>query len=223
MTRRRSSSSSSRPGRAASRRDGERSREGILDAAELLFAERGFAGTGISAISRESGLPASSIYWFFEDKQDLAAAVVERAADRWLDELEEPADALAPPPQRFGRLMTRAQVRMGPEMPLFSRLYMLLALETGELAPALRTRLRRCRERGRRVLSEALVGLVAELTEEKPEPLAEELSHPAMAFIEGALLQRELDPKVLDLELLTAELEVALRAIARHRLGDASA
>ena len=40
--------------RAPSRVDGEVSRERILDAAEHLLAKRGFSGTGISAISRES-------------------------------------------------------------------------------------------------------------------------------------------------------------------------
>ena len=70
------------PGRAAARLDGERSRERILDAAERLLAERGFSGTGIAAISRESGLPASSIYWFFSNKEDLTAAVIERPSRR---------------------------------------------------------------------------------------------------------------------------------------------
>ena len=80
----------SRLNRAASRLDGERSRERILDAAERLLAERGFSGRGIAAISRESVLPASSLYWFFTSKQDLAIAVIERAADRWLHSFETP-------------------------------------------------------------------------------------------------------------------------------------
>ena len=81
--------SPSTPGRAAARLDGERSRERILDAAERLLSERGFSGTGIAAISRESGLPASSIYWFFSNKEDLTAAVIERSADRWVDGFTE--------------------------------------------------------------------------------------------------------------------------------------
>lgn len=221
MSPRRTSTSPSRPGRAAKRRDGERSREGILDAAELLFAERGFAGTGISAISQESGLPASSIYWFFKDKQGLAAAVVERAADRWLDELEDPTDALAPPEQRLQRHLKRAVAQIGPNLPLFARLYMLLALEAGDQAPALRMRLRRSRERGRRLLSVAIEGLVTELAPRESEPLAEELSYLAMALIEGSLMGRELDPRHLDMNRLTTELEVALLAIAQHRLAEA--
>src|SRR5262245_65267756 len=60
------------------------SRERILDAAERLVAERGYTAASISLISKASGLPASSIYWYFGSKEGLLAAVVERAARRWL-------------------------------------------------------------------------------------------------------------------------------------------
>ena len=61
------------------------SRERILDGAEKLLAERGYAAASIALIAKTSGLPASSIYWHFDSKENLLAAVVERGARRWLD------------------------------------------------------------------------------------------------------------------------------------------
>src|SRR3954468_20597679 len=75
------------------RADGEQSRERILDAATEITAERGYEGTSIGLVSAKCGLPASSIYWHFKDKDDLIAAVIERSFDAWLSawQLPDPA------------------------------------------------------------------------------------------------------------------------------------
>src|SRR5215471_13167046 len=77
------------------RADGELSRERILDAATEIAAERGYEGTGIALVSKKCGLPASSIYWHFKDKDDLIAAVIERSFGRWLAAWQVPADGTA--------------------------------------------------------------------------------------------------------------------------------
>ena len=53
------------------RANGEESRQRILDAAAEIAGERGYDGTSIALVSERSGLPASSIYWHFEDKDAL--------------------------------------------------------------------------------------------------------------------------------------------------------
>ena len=55
--------------------DGEASRTRILDAATEIASERGYEGASIALVSAKCGLPASSIYWHFKDKDDLIAAV----------------------------------------------------------------------------------------------------------------------------------------------------
>src|SRR5712692_5586943 len=67
------------------RANGEASRERILDAAAEIASERGYEGASIALVSERSGLPASSIYWHFEDKDKLIAAVIERSYNRWLE------------------------------------------------------------------------------------------------------------------------------------------
>ncbi|HYC21743.1 MAG TPA: TetR/AcrR family transcriptional regulator [Candidatus Bathyarchaeia archaeon] len=52
--------------------------ERILDAAEALFAERGFAGTSVRDIAGRVGLNQASIYNHFSSKQALYEAVLDR-------------------------------------------------------------------------------------------------------------------------------------------------
>jgi TetR/AcrR family acrAB operon transcriptional repressor len=61
---------------------GEESRNRILDAAESLFAERGFDRTSFVDISERSGISRGSIPWHFKNKAGLLTAVVQRALER---------------------------------------------------------------------------------------------------------------------------------------------
>jgi AcrR family transcriptional regulator len=54
-------------------------RSGILDAAELLFARRGFHSTTIKTIAGAAGVNTALLYYYFADKQGLYHAVLERA------------------------------------------------------------------------------------------------------------------------------------------------
>ena len=67
---------------------GERTTARILDAAEDLFAERGFEATSLREIARRAGLQQPGLYNHFASKRDLYAAVLDRA-------LSPMADAMA--------------------------------------------------------------------------------------------------------------------------------
>ena len=62
------------------RRDGARTRERILDAAERLFAERGVAGVSLRAIIAEAGVNLAAVHYHFGSKDALVNAVVGRYA-----------------------------------------------------------------------------------------------------------------------------------------------
>ncbi|MEE4025486.1 TetR/AcrR family transcriptional regulator [Gordonia sp. PKS22-38] len=53
-------------------------RDEILDAAQRVFARDGYRSSSMSAIIRESGLSVGAIYSYFDGKQALFRAVVER-------------------------------------------------------------------------------------------------------------------------------------------------
>lgn len=101
------------------------SREKILDAAETLFAKRGYAGVGLSEIAEAASLGKSSLFHHFKSKPQLYAATAARILgrieerlirslaggggplvrlERWLDDL---ADLLAGHPT-YARLLLRS-------------------------------------------------------------------------------------------------------------------
>lgn len=61
-------------------------REAILAAAGEEFADRGYAATSISRILERSDLSKGSLYYYFDDKADLFATVVDEAVKRLLTE-----------------------------------------------------------------------------------------------------------------------------------------
>ena len=62
-----------------SKEDAMATRDSILDAAELLFAERGVSSTTLQHIATAAGVTRGAIYWHFEDKASLFNALMERA------------------------------------------------------------------------------------------------------------------------------------------------
>lgn len=48
-----------------------------------IAAERGYDGTTVAAVTERSGLPASSIYWHFGNKDGLLAATLEHSYREW--------------------------------------------------------------------------------------------------------------------------------------------
>ena len=93
------------------RANGVESRQRILDAAVAIAGERGYEGTSIAAVSAKCGLPASSIYWHFKDKDDLIAAVIERSFEAWLTAVELPGEEVGTPRERIAA-MAANQVRL---------------------------------------------------------------------------------------------------------------
>jgi len=68
-----------RSGQPPARRDAARSRQAILDAAERLFAERGYEATTMADIGSAAGLSAGAPAYFFQSKEELYRAVLGRA------------------------------------------------------------------------------------------------------------------------------------------------
>jgi AcrR family transcriptional regulator len=60
-------------------------REQLLEAAAVLFAERGYHAVGIDDIGAAAGISGPGVYRHFPGKQALLAALCERALSRMLD------------------------------------------------------------------------------------------------------------------------------------------
>jgi AcrR family transcriptional regulator len=198
------------------RADGEQSRERILDAANEIASERGYEGTSIGLVSKKCGLPASSIYWHFKDKDDLLAAVIDRSFATWLKAWKLPADG--EPRERVIRLAT--QLAKGLlDHPDFLRLGLMLALERRPVEPRARARFLQARAQASESLREALIELAPGLTDGQVRLLV----NYSIAGADGLFIARELGGDSVDLlELFemhaNAMYDTAQRMLAENAL-----
>jgi TetR/AcrR family transcriptional repressor of nem operon len=70
-------------------RDGTATRERILDSAERLIIDRGFAATTVDAVLAETGATKGAFFHHFASKAELARALVERYAAHDVGVLED--------------------------------------------------------------------------------------------------------------------------------------
>lgn len=64
---------------AAAMTKGEKTAARILDAAEIVFAAKGFDGASLRDIATQAGIREPGLYNYFKNKQDLYEAVLDRA------------------------------------------------------------------------------------------------------------------------------------------------
>src|SRR5690606_37521647 len=62
-------------------RDATETRRKILDAAQGLVLERGFAATSVDAIQAAAGISRGTFFYHFPSKDDIARALLDRYAD----------------------------------------------------------------------------------------------------------------------------------------------
>ena len=72
---------------------GERTAGRILDAAELVFAERGFEAATLREIARRVGIREPGLYNHFSNKRELYAAVLDRALTPMLEAMHRQLDS----------------------------------------------------------------------------------------------------------------------------------
>ena len=197
------------------RADGELSRERILDAATEIAAERGYEGTCIALVSDKCGLPASSIYWHFTNKDDLIAAVIERSFADWVAAWQVP-DEGSPRERLVGMALQIAKALL--DSPDFIRLGLMLALERRPVEPRARAMFIRTRTQTSEELAETMRGFEPRLTEAQIRQLVTY----AMAGADGIFIAKEIGGDSVDLlelfELHARALyDTALRLITEGR------
>jgi AcrR family transcriptional regulator len=98
----------SAPARLPRRRDEARAlfRNAILDAAENVFAERGYHGARIQDIAERARIAVGTVYNHFAQKDDVLSALLDERTEEMLEQLRpSPTD-----PQRFS---VRLEARIG--------------------------------------------------------------------------------------------------------------
>jgi AcrR family transcriptional regulator len=174
------------------RADGELSRERILDAATEIAAERGYEGASIALVSAKCGLPASSIYWHFKNKDDLIAAVIERSFADWLKAWQVPVEG-SPQDRLVGLAMQIAKALL--DSPDFIRLGLMLSLERRPVEPRARAMFLQLRAQTFDQLVETMRGFTPDLTDAQVHQLATY----AIAGADGLFIAKEIGGDAVDL------------------------
>ncbi|MFJ4367518.1 TetR/AcrR family transcriptional regulator [Streptomyces chartreusis] len=179
------------------RANGVESRQRILDAAVEIAGERGYDGTSIAAVSAKCGLPASSIYWHFKDKDDLIAAVIERSFEAWLTAVELPGEEAGTPLERVTAMAANVAKSL-VDAPDFLRLGLMLALERRPTEPRGRTVFLQVRDITHRKIAEVAATLFPALD----EAAVDTLTTYAIAGADGLFVHREVKGDTVDLVAL---------------------
>ena len=173
---------------------GDASRERILEVAAELFSHKGYAGAGVDELAARSGIAKTAIYYHFGNKQGLLAAVLERAANTWIEGIQAAARAAADPLGRLDNALAGMR-QLLEEKPWIFKLLQILALEVADEQPAVRATLRSIVERAREAI---VVGIRDALGVELPgAPLVASF---VLALLDGVALGMQLDPDMVSLD-----------------------
>lgn len=210
------SSAGARPGRRAAagprRRQGEATRDRILEAAIELIAERGFAATSIDQLCQRAGVVRTAIYWHFGAKEGLLVPVIERVASTWIDEIQNAVYREGDPLARLDRFVAGLR-QLVVERPHLVRLLLAVALERSDHDPATRDALRAIFERAQAAIVQGIDDSLG-----APWPESSLIARTALAFVSHAIAQQLVDPRPAEVERLFGELRTALLLMIGARL-----
>lgn len=179
--------------------DGESGRDRLLRAASEMLAEYGYDGTTISGVCERAGVPRSSLYWHFKDKDDLVAAVV-RAS--FLEFTTRTTPFPSPTPQAAWQDGLRVWLR-GSQGNLwrgadFARIGLMLLFERRSPEPAGRALFRNIRRRSMSIVSGWFAAALSpELVLARPE-LPTQLAWLVIWFADAIAVSRESSPVETD-------------------------
>jgi AcrR family transcriptional regulator len=165
-------------------------RERILEAATELFAQRGFAGTGVDRLAEKSGIAKTAIYYHFGNKEGLLAAVLDRAATVWIDNIKRAASEGGNPEEALERALVGMRT-MVEERPWILKLLLLLTLEVADSKPEVRKAMGEIFVRARNTI---VSGLHEQLGSELPG--VEAIGNFMLGMLQASVVGRELDPNL---------------------------
>lgn len=194
---------------------GEASRRRIVTAAAEIAAEAGYEGTTISRITRRSGLPVSSVYWFFPDKDALLAEVVRHSFEGWL--AVQPAWSQPVQGASVAEGLTAVLQRSVHGLAAasdFLRIGHMLTLQTRTTESAARTLFLEIRERVEQTITGWFgANLPAAVLERRPE-LSRDLARVVMAATEGLFIAQQIDDFWDPDEVVALVVDIVTAAIA---------
>ncbi|HET9993632.1 MAG TPA: TetR/AcrR family transcriptional regulator [Kofleriaceae bacterium] len=103
-----------------------------LQAAARLFREQGYAGTSIRDIARAAGMLPGSLHYRYATKEDILAALMERAIDRLIESILAATAASTDPLERLrSAIVEHVRILLSREDSVYVLLYDWRSLSPG--------------------------------------------------------------------------------------------
>jgi AcrR family transcriptional regulator len=109
-------------GRGPGRRAGRR-KIAVLEAACRVIAERGADATRFADVAAESGVPVSTLQYYFGSREDLLVAAFRHASSAEIDALEAEVAAMDDPWEQLERILSRSLTGYELDAPGGGRLW----------------------------------------------------------------------------------------------------
>jgi AcrR family transcriptional regulator len=181
-------------------RSSHASRERILEAATELFAQQGYAGTGVDQLAARSGIAKTAIYYHFGNKAGLLAAALERAASTWIEGIDQASRQAGDWSSRLDSALAGMRALL-EEKPWIFNLMQILAFEVAEEKPDIRETLQAIVRQAREAL---VAGMRDALGVEVPD--AEGAARVILGLLDGISLGLQIDPETTSLDDAFVEL-----------------
>ncbi len=174
---------------------GEQTRQAIIEVTTRLFADKGYAGTSLDLVAKAAKTSKSSIFWHFDNKEDLLFTVVDRAMTEW--EVRASVEILAQsnPALRLLKLINLYR-DLARDRPDTLRLLLGLLLETSDSNADVKRRFQRMYQ-GYRSSIQIVVQEGVDSGRFKPRVPQEHLATLALALFDGLFVQSLLDPEAM--------------------------
>ncbi len=187
-------------------------RERILVAALKLVSSKGYAGTSIAMICREAGLNASSLYWFFKNKEDLLLSAIKEAADDFLAAAGPPLTHGATAPAETLEVTIKGLARQLHGRANFLRLLLIMMIEERELPTDVRAQIADIRASSIDWWRALLERQFDDLGATNARILASDFAPLCRATINGAFIAQQYGEPV-DLEIILQQLFLLLSGL----------
>lgn len=194
---------------------GRESRAKIIEATYKVISEYGYGGTTLAAVTAEAGLPASSVYWHFENKDALLAAVLEHSYARWRENGPNWATANSTVPKVSGfTQLSREAAKIFTAAPDFWSLGLVLTIQKKVVDPKAREKFVEIRQHTQQLVAEFWRGWLAEETLEFHPKAPEYIARAMMALGDGYLIASQIDEKLPE-EQANDEIAACITGIVR--------
>jgi AcrR family transcriptional regulator len=191
---------------------GIKSRESLLSAAIELISEQGFAATSVDSVCRRAGTAKTALYWHFESKDGLLAAVIERVADSWIDEILKSVYLAGTPEERLERVIESFR-EIVEERPQLLQILLVAQLERSSVSPETRNTLKAIYERAQQAVVKGIEDALGDGLRD-----LDLVAHSMLALLQAALFHRLMDPEAPELGRLFDEFRRVVSLTLEHRL-----